>query len=278
MSDAEILFEVKDGLGLITLNRPKALNALTHGMILELEKVIPGWEKDPAVKAVILRGAGDRAFCAGGDVVGVVRAGQRGSDDWEEFFGHEYRLNHAIATYMKPYVALIDGIVMGGGVGLSIHAPYRVVTEKVLFAMPETGIGLIPDVGGTYALPRLPGQIGTAAPSTRVTAIPTTMNAVRMPSTATSISAAPASQRRVNSASTASAPSGTRRTRSQAAGTPVAQSPNAPRRSSAPQPPGSDVGDPAASSARPAASAATCGPFHGNPGSASSPHGLCACS
>src|SRR5216684_157588 len=113
MSEPEILFDVKDGLGFITLNRPKALNALTHGMILELEKVIPGWEKDPAIKAVVLRGAGDRAFCAGGDV------------------------------------------------GLSVHGSHSVASEKFLFAMPETTIGLFPDVGGGYFLTRLQGALGT---------------------------------------------------------------------------------------------------------------------
>ena len=159
--DAEVTFEPRGRLGLITLNRPKALNALNREMCMAINAKLEAWAEDEMIGAVAIRGAGDRAFCAGGDVVGVVRAGQSGSDGWEEFFRHEYRLNHAIATYAKPYIALIDGIVMGGGVGLSIHAPYRVVTENVMFAMPETGIGLIPDVGTTYALPRLPGQIGT---------------------------------------------------------------------------------------------------------------------
>lgn len=159
--DAEVIFERRGRMGLITLNRPKALNALNREMCIAIHAKLEAWREDEGVGVVAITGAGDRAFCAGGDVVGVVRSGQSGSDGWEEFFRHEYRLNHTIATYTKPYVALIDGIVMGGGVGLSIHAPYRVVTEKVLFAMPETAIGLIPDVGATYALPRLPGQIGT---------------------------------------------------------------------------------------------------------------------
>src|SRR5215471_14442302 len=163
MSEAEILFEVRHGLGLITLNRPKALNALTHGMILELEKVIPGWEKNPAVKAVVLRGAGDRAFCAGGDVTNLYResldpaAGTLRRD----FFYDEYIVNRRIYRYAKPWISLIDGIDMGGGVGLSVHGSHSVASEKFMFAMPETTIGLFPDVGGGYFLSRLRGALGT---------------------------------------------------------------------------------------------------------------------
>jgi enoyl-CoA hydratase/carnithine racemase len=156
----EVLFETRGSLGLITLNRPQALNALNRPMCLAIHRQLNAWRDDAAVKAVVIRGAGDRAFCAGGDVVSVYHAGKSGSPEWEGFFHDEYRMNHAIATFPKPYVALIDGITMGGGVGLSIHAPYRVATERTLFAMPETGIGLIPDVGGTHALPRLPGELG----------------------------------------------------------------------------------------------------------------------
>jgi enoyl-CoA hydratase/carnithine racemase len=163
MSDAEILFEVKDGLGLITLNRPKALNALTHGMILELEKVLPGWEKDAAVKAVVLRGAGDRAFCAGGDVIGLYREMQDNPSGTlrRDFFRDEYMVNRRIYRFAKPWISLIDGIDMGGGVGLSAHGSHSVASEKFLFAMPETTIGLFPDVGGGYLLTRLPGALGT---------------------------------------------------------------------------------------------------------------------
>src|SRR5262245_41288118 len=162
MSESEILFEVKDGLGVITLNRPKALNALTHGMVLELEKVIPGWEKDPGIKAVVLRGAGDRAFCAGGDVTGLYREMR---DDPKgtlrrDFFREEYIVNRRIYRYAKPWISLIDGIDMGGGVGLSAHGSHSGATEKFLFAMPETTIGLFPDVGGGYFLSRLPGALG----------------------------------------------------------------------------------------------------------------------
>jgi enoyl-CoA hydratase/carnithine racemase len=163
MSDAEILFEVKDGLGLITLNRPKALNALTHGMILELEKVIPGWEKDPKIKAVVLRGAGDRAFCAGGDVTNLYRESKdpRGGTLRRDFFYDEYIVNRRIYRYAKPWISLIDGIDMGGGVGLSVHGSHSVASEKFMFAMPETTIGLFPDVGGGYFLTRLQGALGT---------------------------------------------------------------------------------------------------------------------
>ena len=157
----ETLFETRGSLGLITLNRPAALNALNRSMCRAIHHQLDMWREDPSVRAVAIRGAGDRAFCAGGDVVGLHDAGRSGSPEWEGFFHDEYRMNEAIAGYPKPYVALLDGITMGGGVGLSIHAPYRVATERLLFAMPETGIGLIPDVGGTHALPRLPGEIGT---------------------------------------------------------------------------------------------------------------------
>jgi enoyl-CoA hydratase/carnithine racemase len=163
MSEAEILFEVKDGLGLMTLNRPKALNALTHGMILEMEKIMPKWEKDPAVKAVVLRGAGDRAFCAGGDVTGLYREMKDNPSGTlrRDFFRDEYIVNRRIYRFAKPWISLIDGIDMGGGVGLSVHGSHSVASEKFLFAMPETTIGLFPDVGGGYFLSRLRGALGT---------------------------------------------------------------------------------------------------------------------
>jgi enoyl-CoA hydratase/carnithine racemase len=163
MAEAEILFEVKDGLGIITLNRPKALNSLSHGMILEMEKVLPQWEKDPAIKAVVLRGAGDRAFCAGGDVAGLYREMRDNPSGTlrRDFFRDEYIVNRRIYRFAKPWISLIDGIDMGGGVGLSVHGSHSVATEKFLFAMPETTIGLFPDVGGGYFLSRLPGALGT---------------------------------------------------------------------------------------------------------------------
>ncbi|MGQ5702803.1 enoyl-CoA hydratase/isomerase family protein [Sandaracinobacteroides sp. A072] len=161
--EGEILFTREGRIGLVTLNRPQALNALNRAMCVALHRQLMGWAADSAVEAVVVRGAGGKAFCAGGDVVGLHAAGRAGSPDWEGFFHDEYRMNQAIAHYPKPYVALVDGISMGGGVGISVHAPYRVATENTLFAMPETGIGLIPDVGGTHALPRFPGFLGTWA-------------------------------------------------------------------------------------------------------------------
>ena len=163
LAESEILFEVKDGLGLMTLNRPKALNALSYGMILEMEKVMPKWEKDPAVKAVVLRGAGDRAFCAGGDVTGLYREMRDNPTGTlrRDFFRDEYIVNRRIYRFAKPWISLIDGIDMGGGVGLSVHGSHSVASEKFLFAMPETTIGLFPDVGGGYFLSRLPGALGT---------------------------------------------------------------------------------------------------------------------
>jgi enoyl-CoA hydratase/carnithine racemase len=163
MAEAEILFEVKDGLGIITLNRPKALNSLSHGMILEMEKVLPQWETDPAIKAVVLRGAGDRAFCAGGDVAGLYREMRDNPSGTlrRDFFRDEYIVNRRIYRFAKPWISLIDGIDMGGGVGLSVHGSHSVATEKFMFAMPETTIGLFPDVGGGYFLSRLPGALGT---------------------------------------------------------------------------------------------------------------------
>ena len=145
---------------IITLNRPEALNALNRDMCLAIHRALIDGLGDPEVDRVIIEGTGDRAFCAGGDVVGLYHSGRAGSPDFEGFFHDEYRMNQTIAVYGLDYVALMDGVTMGGGVGLSIHGRYRVATERTLFAMPESGIGLIPDVGGTHALARLPGEIG----------------------------------------------------------------------------------------------------------------------
>jgi enoyl-CoA hydratase len=161
--NGEILFTRIGRAGVVTLNRVAALNALNRSMCVALHRQLQDWAMDDDVEAVIVEGAGDRAFCAGGDVVGLHGFGRAGSPEWEGFFHDEYRMNQAIAHYSKPYVALVDGISMGGGVGISVHAPFRVATERTLFAMPETGIGLIPDVGGTHALPRFPGEFGTWA-------------------------------------------------------------------------------------------------------------------
>jgi enoyl-CoA hydratase/carnithine racemase len=156
----DILFERRGGLGLVTLNRPKALNALTHDMALALERQLIDWAGDPAVQVVAITAAGDKAFCAGGDIRALYAAGPENGARNFGFYADEYRLNTRIHRYPKPYVAFMDGIVMGGGVGIAIHGSHRVAGDATLFAMPETGIGLFPDVGGTWFLPRLAGQTG----------------------------------------------------------------------------------------------------------------------
>lgn len=161
MEDAELLVEKRGRALWLTLNRPKALNALNQPMALAIHRALFEALADETVELVVIEGAGERAFCAGGDVAILGRKGREDRALWESFFHDEYRLNQAIARLGTPYVALMDGFTMGGGVGLSIHGQYRVATERTVFAMPETGIGLIPDVGGTHALSRLPGEIGT---------------------------------------------------------------------------------------------------------------------
>ena len=158
--EGEVLFERRGALGLITLNRPKALNALTHGMCLAMKTQLDAWAGDAAIKAVAVRGAGERAFCAGGDIRALYDSGRAGTSYALDFYRDEYLLDAAIKHFPKPYVALIRGIVMGGGVGVSLHGSHRVADESTTFAMPETGIGLFPDVGGSYFLPRMPGEIG----------------------------------------------------------------------------------------------------------------------
>jgi enoyl-CoA hydratase len=157
----EILFEKRGHAGLITLNRPKALNALTLTMVRLMHPQLAEWARDPEIAHVVVRAAGEKAFCAGGDIRQLNDWGLAGDQRCLDFYREEYRLNTFIKRYPKPYVALIDGIVMGGGVGLSVHGSHRVAGERITFAMPETGIGLFPDVGGTYFLPRLPGSVGT---------------------------------------------------------------------------------------------------------------------
>ncbi|MFE3824797.1 enoyl-CoA hydratase/isomerase family protein [Streptomyces sp. NPDC059092] len=145
----------------ITLNRPRALNALTHPMVATISAALDRWEPDPGVTAVILSGAGERGLCAGGDIRAIHEDARTGGEASPAFWRDEYRLNSRIARFPKPFVALMDGIVMGGGVGLSGHAGVRIVTERSAVAMPETAIGLVPDVGGTYLLARAPGELGT---------------------------------------------------------------------------------------------------------------------
>ena len=161
MSDPEIICERRGAAGLVTLNRPQALNAITHGMVGELARALDAWEADPGITRVVLQGAGGRAFSAGGDIRALYEAGKAGRhDDALAFWRDEYHLNIRIKRYPKPYVSLIDGIVMGGGVGVSLHGRYRVAGDRYRFAMPEVAIGFFPDVGATYALPRLPGAAG----------------------------------------------------------------------------------------------------------------------
>jgi len=159
MSDKdEILFQTRGKTGFATLNRPSAFNALTLGMVHRLAPQLEAWCGDSAIEAVVIRGTGEKAFCAGGDIVSIYR--DRNPEFGETFFRDEYRLNRAIKRYPKPYIALIDGVTMGGGVGVSVHGRFRVATERTVMAMPETAIGFFPDVGGTYFLPRLPHQLG----------------------------------------------------------------------------------------------------------------------
>lgn len=157
----EVVCDRQGEAGLITLNRPRALNALTLTMVREMRRALDTWAKDPAVTRIVVQGAGEKAFCAGGDIrrlTDLLQAGER--DEALTFWREEYQLNALIKRYPKPYISLIDGIVMGGGVGVSLHGSHRVAGDRYLFAMPEVGIGFFPDVGATYALPRLPGQTG----------------------------------------------------------------------------------------------------------------------
>ena len=161
---SEILAEVSGGVGLITLNRPKALNALSLSMIRELTATLLAWRDDASIRAVAVRGQGKEApfggFCAGGDIRFFHQAALAGNPQLEDFFTEEYSLNHLIHGYGKPYLTFMDGIVMGGGMGISQGASLRLVTERTKMAMPETNIGLFPDVGGGYFLARCPGRVG----------------------------------------------------------------------------------------------------------------------
>lgn len=154
----EIRFEVIGKAGVVTLTRTKALNALTENMVHALAAALEAWEKDDAIRCVLVKAEG-RAFCAGGDIMNVYGAGKEGNV-LVGFFADEYRMNAQLARFPKPYVALIDGIVMGGGVGISVHGSHRVMTGNAIVAMPEVGIGFFPDVGGSHALSRLPGSFG----------------------------------------------------------------------------------------------------------------------
>jgi enoyl-CoA hydratase len=158
----EVLIRREGRAGRITMNRPKALNALTYAMVGRIWNALLEWRDDPKVEFVLLDGAGDRGLCAGGDVRSLYDARAEGSRLARAFWSEEYRLNALIGRYPKPYVAVMDGIVMGGGIGVSAHGDHRIVTERSRLAMPETGIGLIPDVGGTWLLSHAPARRGMA--------------------------------------------------------------------------------------------------------------------
>ncbi|XP_012266471.2 3-hydroxyisobutyryl-CoA hydrolase, mitochondrial isoform X2 [Athalia rosae] len=160
VDETDVLIENVKDAGIITLNRPKPLNALNLSMIRKIYPTLKGWEGSK--RLVIIKATGQKAFCAGGDVKSVTTALDLpdGKKLGQTFFREEYTLNHLIGTYKSPYLALLNGVTMGGGVGLSVHGKYRIATENTLFAMPETAIGLVPDVGGTFFLPRLKGKLG----------------------------------------------------------------------------------------------------------------------
>ncbi|KAL9603025.1 MAG: hypothetical protein Q9219_001389 [cf. Caloplaca sp. 3 TL-2023] len=161
----DVLFNTLYGVRTIQLNRPKKYNALNGSMIRKIIPRLKEYQKSALASIIIIGGAGPKAFCAGGDVSHlaneITQNGDAGRSNAKTYFGLEYKLDHLIATYPKPYIAYLDGITMGGGVGLSVHAPIRIATENTVFAMPETGIGFFPDVGGSFFLPRLEGQLGT---------------------------------------------------------------------------------------------------------------------
>lgn len=161
VGEPEVLVRTEGSVGRLTLNRPRAINALNASMVDLLGRTIDAWAVDPSITAVLIDGAGDRGLCAGGDVVAMYRDAVSGGMGTLDFWRSEYLLNAAINSFPKPYVALMDGIVMGGGVGISAHGSHRIVTERSRVAMPETGIGFVPDVGGIFLLAHAPGETGT---------------------------------------------------------------------------------------------------------------------
>jgi len=159
--ELETLVERQGALGRIRLNRPRALNSLTLQMVRDIEAALDDFEQDLAIAAVLVTGEGERGLCAGGDIRAIYDGGKAGSDAPTTFWREEYTLNARIGRYSKPYVVVMDGIVMGGGVGVSVYGSHRIVTERTRFAMPETGIGFFPDVGASWFLTRQPGELGT---------------------------------------------------------------------------------------------------------------------
>ena len=157
---SEVLVRTEGAVGRLSLNRPHALHALTTAMCVQITQALQAWADDPSVKLILLDHTGERGFCAGGDIRMLAESGAGDGAAAREFFRIEYQLNHLIFEYSKPIVTIMDGVTMGGGVGLAAPSRYRIATEKTTFAMPETGIGLFPDVGGGWFLPRMPGHIG----------------------------------------------------------------------------------------------------------------------
>lgn len=160
-AEPDLIVAREGAAGIIRLNRPKAINALSYEMSVGIDAALDRFEADPAIGLVLLEGAGERGLCAGGDIRGLYESSRAGGDLGKRFWRQEYIMNARIAHFPKPYVAFMDGLVMGGGVGLSGHGSHRVVTEKTKLAMPEVGLGFFPDVGGTWLLSRAPGEIGT---------------------------------------------------------------------------------------------------------------------
>ena len=161
VTEGDLIARREDSTGIIRLNRPKAINAVTLEMFRDIDKALDVFEADPQVAVIVLEGAGERGLCAGGDIRALWESSKVGGDLGQILWREEYILNARIKKFPKPYVAFMDGIVMGGGVGLSAHSAHRIVTERTKLAMPEVGLGFFPDVGGTYLLSRSPGEIGT---------------------------------------------------------------------------------------------------------------------
>ncbi|MEH2702290.1 MULTISPECIES: enoyl-CoA hydratase/isomerase family protein [Rhizobium] len=160
-SDEHIVVEHRGSAGIIRLSRARAINSLTIGMVRAISSALDAFEHDPAVATVVILGEGDRGFCAGGDIRALYESGRAGTPDAQIFWREEFALTLRIARYPKPYIAFMDGVTMGGGVGISTHGRHRIVTERTRLAMPETGIGYFPDVGASWFLPRMPGETGT---------------------------------------------------------------------------------------------------------------------
>lgn len=157
---ADIIFKEEGAIGLIRLNRPNALNALSLSMIQSIQQQLTAWKIAPNIAAVVIEGEGEKAFCAGGDIRWLYETGKANDPILKSFFWHEYRLNYFIHSYPKPFIALLNGITMGGGVGISLHGAYPIASERFVFSMPETSIGFFPDIGASFLLSRCPGSMG----------------------------------------------------------------------------------------------------------------------